>query len=144
MEDLKTPRPLTLDLFKKITDCFNVDLQQVYIANVLEGIFYAKLIFSNAVDEFEIECSIGDAIAMSMSYSCPIFCSKEVLKISGIEMNEDGTVDNDQDEINHKDRDYSGGVTVENLEKMLDKALENEEYEIASQLRDRINELKNA
>jgi protein-arginine kinase activator protein McsA len=59
-------------------------------------------------------------------------------------MNEDDTVDNDQDEINHKDRDYSGGVTVENLEKMLDKALENEEYEIASQLRDRINELKNA
>jgi hypothetical protein len=144
MEDLKTPRPLTIDLFKKITDCFDVDLQQVYIANVLEGIFYAKLIFSNAVDEFEVDCSVGDAISMAMSYKCPIFCSKEVLKISGIEMEENGTVSHEQDETNHQERDYSAGVTVENLEKMLDKALENEEYEIASQLRDRINELKNA
>jgi bifunctional DNase/RNase len=144
MEGLKTPRPLTHELFKKITDNFNADLQQIYISNVLEGIFYAKLIFSNMVDEFEIECSVGDAICLALSYKCPIFCSKEVLKISGIEMDEDGTVSETQNETNHKERDYSGGVTVENLEKMLEKALQNEEYEIASQLRDRINELKNA
>jgi len=144
MEGLKTPRPLTHELFKKITDNFNADLQQIYISNVLEGIFYAKLIFSNMVDEFEIECSVGDAICLALSYKSPIFCSKEVLKISGIEMDEDGTVSETQNETNHKDRDYSGGVTVENLEKMLEKAIQNEEYEIASQLRDRINELKNA
>jgi hypothetical protein len=144
MEGLKTPRPLTHELFKKITDNFNVDLQQIYISNVLEGIFYAKLIFSNIVDEFEIDCSVGDAICLALSYKCPVFCSKEVLNISGIEMDEDGTVSETQNETNHKERDYSGGVTVENLEKMLEKAIQNEEYEIASQLRDRINELKNA
>lgn len=143
MEGLKTPRPLTHELFKKITDSLGADLQQIYISNVLEGIFYAKLIFSNMVDEFEIDCSVGDSICLALSYKCPIFCSKEVLKISGIEMDEDGTVTHEQDEVNHKERDYSAGVTVENLEKMLEKALENEEYEIASQLRDRINELKN-
>jgi hypothetical protein len=142
MEGLKTPRPLTQDLFKKITDSFGGDLQGVFISNVLEGIFYSKLIFSNAIDEFEIECSVGDAICLALSYECPIFCSKEVLKISGIEMDDDGSVTEEQDEINHRDRDYAGGVTVENLEKMLEKALQNEEYEIASQLRDRINELK--
>jgi hypothetical protein len=144
MEGLKTPRPLTHELFKKITDNFNVDLQQIYISNVLEGIFYAKLIFSNIVDEFEIDCSVGDAICLALSYKCPVFCSKEVLNISGIEMDEDGTVSETQNETNHKERDYSGGVTVENLEKMLEKAIQNEEYEIASQSRDRINELKNA
>jgi bifunctional DNase/RNase len=144
MEGLKTPRPLTHELFKKITDNFSVDLQQIFISNVLEGIFYAKLIFSNIVDEFEIDCSVGDAICLALSYKCPVFCSKEVLNISGIEMDEDGTVSETQNETNHKERDYSGGVTVENLEKMLEKAIQNEEYEIASQLRDRINELKNA
>lgn len=96
------------------------------------------------VDEFEIECSVGDAICLALSYECPIFCSKEVLKISGIEMDYDGSVTEEQNEVNHKERDYSGGATVENLEKMLEKSLENEEYEIASQLIDRINELKNA
>jgi bifunctional DNase/RNase len=142
MEGLKTPRPLIHELFKKITDNLNVDLQGIYISNILEGIFYAKLIFSNILDDFEIECSVGDAICLALSYKCPIFCSKEVLKISGIEIDDDGTITEEQNETNHKERNHSGGVTVENLEKMLEKALENEEYEIASQLRDRINELK--
>lgn len=142
IEGLVTPRPLTQDLFKNITDVLNADLQQIYISNVLEGIFYAKLIFSNAVDEFEVECSVGDAICLSLSYECPIVCSKEVLKISGIEMDDDGTMNEDQSKTNHRDRDYTSVVTVENLEKMLEKALQNEEYEIASQLRDRITELK--
>ena len=144
MEGLKTPKPVTHDLFKRITDSIGADLQQVYISNVLEGIFYAKLIYSNSMDEFEIDCSLGDAICLALSYKCPIFCSKEVVKISGIEMEDDGTITEEQSENNHEDRDYSAGVSVENLEKMLEKAIENEEYEIASQLRDRITELKNA
>lgn len=142
MEGLKTPRPVTHELFKKITDNLNADLQGIYISNVLEGIFYAKLIFSNMIDEFEIECSVGDAICLALSYKCPIFCAKEVLKISGIEIDDDGSITEEQTETNHKERGSGVGVTVENLEKMLEKALENEEYEIASQLRDRISELK--
>ena len=144
IEGLTTPRPLTQDLFKKVTDLFNVDLQQVYISNVIEGIFYTKLLFSNMIDEFEIDSTVGDAISLALSYKCPIFCSKEVLKMSGIIMEDDGTLTEEQDEENHKDRDYSAGVTIENLEKMLDKAISNEEFEIASQLRDRIKELKDA
>ena len=142
-EGLVTPRPLIHDLFKKVTDSLNADLRHIYISHLLEGIFYAKLVFSNSVEDFEVDCSVGDAICLALTYSSPIYCSKEVLKISGIEIDEDGSVTEEQSEANHKDRDYSAVVTVENLEKMLQKALENEEYEIASQLRDRIQQLKN-
>ena len=143
-EELTTPRPLTHDLFKKVTEFLNADLQQVFISHILEGIFYAKLVFSNAIDDIEIDCSVGDAICLALTYGCPIYCSKEVIKISGIEIDDDGSMTEEQSEANHKERDYSAVVTVENLEKMLQKALENEEYEIASQLRDRIQEIKNS
>jgi bifunctional DNase/RNase len=125
-----------------MTDFLNADLQKVFISHILEGIFYAKLIVSNMIEDIEIDCSVGDAICLALTYNCPIFCSKEVLKISGIEIDDDGQVSEEQSEANHKERDYSSVVTVENLEKMLQKALENEEYEIASQLRDRIQEIK--
>lgn len=141
-EGLSTPRPLTHDLFLKLTDFLNADLQKVFISHILEGIFYAKLVFSNHMDEIEIDCSVGDAICLALTYRCPIYCSKEVLKISGVEIDDDGHVTQEQSEANHRDRDYSSVVTVENLEKMLQKAIENEEYEIASQLRDRIQEIK--
>jgi protein-arginine kinase activator protein McsA len=62
--------------------------------------------------------------------------------MAGIEMDDDGTMTEDQMEENHKDRSYASVISVDNLEKMLNKAIENEEYEIASQLRDRIVELK--
>lgn len=142
MEGLKTTRPQIQDLVKTITDMTNLDLQEVCISNVIEGIFYSKLIFSDGIDEVEVECSVGSAVSLSMVYKCPILCTKEVLKISGIKMEDDYTVSDEQYEENHKDRDYSAGVSVDNLEKMLEKAISNEEYEIASQLRDRINEIK--
>jgi bifunctional DNase/RNase len=61
LENLKTPRPLIQDIFKKLTTNLNCDLQQVVIHNVIEGIFYCKLVFSNTLEDFEIDCSVGDA-----------------------------------------------------------------------------------
>lgn len=142
LEKVKIKRPLTFDLFKIMTDKLGADLYQIQITNILEGVFYVKLIFHNMVEEFEMESSIGDALCLSVSYKCPIHCSKEVLDIAGILMDDDGTMSEEQYEENHKGRDYSSVISIENLEKMLTKAIENEEYEIASQLRDRINELK--
>jgi bifunctional DNase/RNase len=142
LESVKVKKPLTFDLFKNLTDKLGADLYQIQITNILEGVFYVKLVFHNMVEEFELDSSIGDALCLSVSYKCPIFCSKEVLDIAGILMDDDGTITEDQFEENHKSRDYSSVISVENLEKMLNKAIENEEYEIASQLRDRITELK--
>lgn len=143
IEGMKLPRPTIWDLFNSLTKNLNATLKRVYISNVLEGIFYSKLIMDSDSGSFEMDCSIGDAICLSTVYNCPIYCSQEVLDISGIKMDENGTISDEQEDFNHRDRGTLTTVPVENLEKMLQKAIENEEYEIASQLRDRISELKN-
>lgn len=140
LEGLTTPRPLVYDLVRSMMDIMGGNIESVLISHILEGIFYAKIQMDNGVDIIDLDCSVGDALCMALTFDCPIMCSKEVLEIAGIQMDEDGQVSEEQQQENHRDR--QGVTSVENLEKMLDRAIENEEYEIASQLRDRIKELK--
>ena len=140
IEGIKSARPLTHDLIKSLTDSFNIDIQEVHIYSILEGIFYAKIVSSNGLDEVEIECCVGDALALSLVYDCPIYVSQSVLNIAGVSIEDDGTgleVDDDDELI-------SGGKTTstEDLEKMMEEAIANEEYEIAAGIRDRIQTLK--
>jgi len=142
MEDIKTTKSMTHDLIKNILDKMGGDLYEIKITHILEGVFYTKLVFHNMIEEYEIEASIGDAICLSVTYKCPIYCAQDVLVSAGIEMDDDGNITDEQHEKNMSKKEKTSFVSVENLEKMLEKAIENEEYEIASQLRDRINELK--
>lgn len=140
MEGIKVSKPLSYDLIKTISEALGGDIQEVIVHTIVEGVFYCKLILTNSIDEFEIDCTVGDAVAISLAYNCPIFVSDAVMSAAGIEMDDDGQVSDEQQVENRKDRKST--ISVENLEKMLEKAIENEEYEIASQLRDRINEIK--
>lgn len=140
MEGIKVAKPLSYDLIKTVSEALGGDIQEVIVHTIVEGVFYCKLILTNSIDEFEIDCTVGDAVAISLAYSCPIFVSDAVMSTAGIEMDDDGQVSDEQQVENHKDRKST--ISVDDLEKMLEKAIENEEYEIASQLRDRINEIK--
>lgn len=140
MEGIKVSKPLSYDLIKTVSEALGGDIQEVVVHTIVEGVFYCKLILTNSIDEFEIDCTVGDAVAISLAYSCPIFVSDAVMSAAGIEMDDDGQVSDEQQVENHKERKST--ISVDNLEKMLEKAIENEEYEIASQLRDRINEIK--
>ena len=150
VEGLKSPRPLTHDLFKLMTDAFDIDIQEVYIYSVLEGIFYAKIISSNGIDNIELECSVGDALALSLVYGCSIFVSKQVIDVAGVVINDDGSIpahdpDNDLDEpivAPKKEKNKKRVVSIEDLEYMMADAIKNEEYEIAAGIRDRIQDLK--
>ena len=142
MEGIETPRPLTHDLFRSFTDALSGEVSGVHIHNLVEGVFYAKVILTNAIDSYEIECTIGDAISLALLYRCPIVASSIVMETAGIYMSDEGVITDEQKEKNHKERDTKEMVSVESLEVMLQKAVENEEFEIASQLRDRINQLK--
>jgi bifunctional DNase/RNase len=148
LEKIKSPRPLTHDLFKSLTDSFSIDVQEVFIQTIVEGVFYCKIVTNNGVEDIEIECNIGDAITLSLIYSCPIMISEDVLSSAGININDDGTEienDDDDDDLHIEIKDAKPRkriVSIEDLEKMMEKALENEEYEIAAELRDRIQELK--
>jgi bifunctional DNase/RNase len=147
IEGVKSPRPLTHDLFKTITDSYQIDIQEVYIYAILEGIFYTKLITSNGVEEAEIDCTAGDGIALSIVYGCPLYASKEVLDLSGVYINDDGsTMDNsdidDIDDYEEVEETPKRVVSIEDLEHMIEDAIRNEEYEIAAEIRDRIEKLK--
>jgi bifunctional DNase/RNase len=148
IEGVKSPRPLTHDLFKTITDSYQIDIQEVYIYAILEGIFYTKLITSNGVEEAEIDCTAGDGIALSIVYGCPLYASKEVLDLSGVYINDDGsTLDNSNiEDIDDYEEDIEETpkrvVSIEDLEHMIEDAIRHEEYEIAAEIRDRIEKLK--
>lgn len=140
IEGIKSPRPLTHDLFKSLTDSFNIDIQEVYIYSILEGVFYAKIISSNGLDEIEIECGVGDALSLSLVYDCPIYVSQSVLNIAGVTIEDDGSGLEDMD-LEETD-DNVKTTSAEDLEKMMEEAIANEEYEIAAGIRDRIQTLK--
>lgn len=147
IEGVKSPRPLTHDLFKSLTDSYQIDIQEVYIYAILEGIFYTKLITSNGVEESEIDCTAGDGIALSIVFGCPLYASKEVLDLSGVYINDDGTaMENsdieDIDEYEEIEETPKRVVSIEDLEHMIEDAIRNEEYEIAAEIRDRIEKLK--
>jgi bifunctional DNase/RNase len=147
LENIKSPRPLTHDLFKSFADEFKISVKEVFIYSIVEGVFYCKLVSSNGDDDVEIETTIGDGITIALVFKCPLMINSDVLDTAGININDDGTesVKDDDDlddlelvDVNPKKR----VVSIEDLEKMMQKALENEEYEIAADLRDRITELK--
>lgn len=143
LENIKSHKPFIFDVVKNLTDSLKADLYQVVITHILEGIFHTKLVFSNMVEEIEIPCSVGDAVCLSVVFGCKLYCSEEVLSVAGIQMDDDGNITDEQQEENvKKPRDYKSVLSVEDLEKLLDKAVSNEEYEIASQIRDKITEIK--
>lgn len=148
LEGIKSPRPLTHDLIKSMSDSFGIDIQEVYIHALLEGVFYTKLVTSNGIDEVEIECTAGDAIALSVIYKCPIFVTGEILESAGINISEGGDTyefeSDDEFELDDENEfiEKTHLVSIEDLEKIMQEAIVNEEYEIAAEIRDRINTLK--
>ncbi len=143
LEGIKTQKPFIFDVLKTMSDSLQADVYQVVVTHVLEGIFHSKVVMSNMVEEFEIPCTVGDAVCLSLTYGCGIHCSPEVLKLAGIMMDDEGNITEEQHKKNtSKKRDYTSVLGVNDLEKLLDKAIQNEEYEIASQIRDKITELK--
>ena len=159
LEGLKPARPLTHDLFKSISDSFGIDIQEVFIHTLAEGIFYSQIVASNGIEEIEIECTLGDAIALSVIFKCPIFTTQDILSSAGIFMNDDGTIPKDEEVEGYEESDdfdddefddllmmiddqQSRKVSVEDLEKIMNEAIANEEYEIAAEMRDRIQKLR--
>jgi bifunctional DNase/RNase len=155
MENMKPSRPLTHDLFKNFAETFDIQLREVIIYNLVEGIFYAKLICARDNNEVEIDARTSDAIALAVRFSCPIYTYEFILNSAGIIMEEDaskekekeGTASKEGVEVktpkeNPKEEEDIKKKTAEDLKNMLQKALDNEDYERASKIRDEINRRK--
>jgi uncharacterized protein len=143
MEGVIPPRPLTHDLLKSIIDSFGSVLTEVYINELKEGTFHAKLIFDK--DSFEIDARPSDAIALAVRCSAPIFVREDILEETGIfPQGEDFPPESYSDDsiLNNKINDkLKPKSKIDVLQSQLDKAIQNEEYEKAAQLRDELKKI---
>lgn len=146
LEKMTPSRPLTHDLFKNFAELFKINLSEVIIYNLVEGIFFAKLICEHEGKEIEIDSRTSDAIALAVRFECPIYSYEFVLSSAGIILDDDD-IDEDNEEIETSPEINLEEITQNPVERMTTKelkvklkdAINNEDYEAASRLRDEIN-----
>ena len=145
MERMTPNRPLTHDLFKDTLETFDVQLKEVVINNLLDGIFYARLICIKDGEEIEIDSRTSDALAMAVRFECPVYTYEFILDAAGVilEDNEEGA-DSITKPVKKQNKPEVKGVvglaghTMEELENLLGEVLSNEDYERAAEIRDEI------
>ena len=147
IENMTPNRPLTHDLFKNAFDGFNIEVKEVVINNLLDGIFYAQLVCEGPLGTVDVDSRTSDAIAMAVRYGCPIFTYEFIMENAGVVLD-----DQEEEEIsgdsktkkisNVNEPDSYESYTVGALNKMLEDILNNEDYEKAAKIRDEINRRK--
>ena len=140
MERMTPNRPLTHDLFKNTLDTFDIELKEVVINNLLDGIFYAQLVCVRDGQEFVIDSRTSDAIAMAVRFKSPLFTFDFVMDQAGVVLEEE---EETKEEKLPELPDDPGSDSFENyslkaLEQMLKEVLETEDYEKAAMIRDEI------
>ena len=139
VENIKPARPLTHDLFKNVADTLGFNLKEVIISDLVEGIFHAKLVVEQNTLEVEIDARSSDAIALALRFDCPIFTFERILSTAGLKV-EEGEEEEEKGSEPRKGKEKRtlGNASREDLHSMLEEALDNEDYERASSLRDEI------
>ncbi|MFN6020615.1 MAG: bifunctional nuclease domain-containing protein [Bacteroidota bacterium] len=149
MEKMTPNRPLTHDLFKQTLEAFKVEIKEIIINNLLDGIFYARLICEREGEIIELDSRTSDAIALAVRFQCPIFTYEFIIDTAGVELDESTQTDieeesdDEMEENPGKDKQSSlSTYSLESLQNMLLQVLEEENYEKAATIRDEIDKRK--
>ena len=152
LEGLKPPRPLTHDLFLNFARTFKINLLEVTVYKLEEGVFYSKLTCDNGRQIIEIDARTSDAIALALRFKCPIYTTEEIMRKSGIILDfEKEAQPRAKSEPKTRKMEVEDDLPNEELSKissqelktLLDEAIKEENYERASLIRDEINRRKN-
>jgi bifunctional DNase/RNase len=152
LEGLKPPRPLTHDLFLNFARTFKINLLEVTVYKLEEGVFYSKLTCDNGRQIIEIDARTSDAIALALRFKCPIYTTEEIMRKSGIILDfEKEAQPRTKSEPRTRKMKVEDDLPNEELSKissqelktLLDEAIKEENYERASLIRDEINRRKN-
>lgn len=149
LEKMQPSRPLTHDLMKNFMNAFAIDLHEINICDLQEGIFYSKLVCSTENDTVEIDSRTSDAIALAVRFGCPIYTYENILESAGILMEDAGTTSTGKKkrtkkEVLVEDERPLGSedlktMTLEELNNLLNEVLDSEDYIRAIAIRDEIN-----
>lgn len=143
LESMVPSRPLTHDLFKSFATAFDIEIKEVIIYNLVEGIFYAKLICLKDGKELEIDTRTSDAVALAVRFKCPIYTFEFILSSAGIilEGGKEDLISEEKavDEVSSSRPKKLSDFTSQELEDMLEQAIKAENYEYASRLRDELD-----
>jgi bifunctional DNase/RNase len=140
----KPERPLTHDIIKSITNNFNITVSRVVIHTLKEGVFHASFFcFMDGDEEIELDARTSDAIAIAIRMGCPIFTYEDILKEAGFVLTDDfaGYKDDNSEDL-EVTKNILHTLSLGELNKQMKSAIEEEDYELASKLRDEINKRK--
>jgi len=141
LEKMKPARPLTHDLLKSVATAFNIRVTEVVINKFHEGVFYAQLVCDDGTKMIEIDSRTSDAVAMAIRFKCPIFTTEKIMSEAGIIVKDEKEQTSEEaDWLKKKEKPVTPYVknTLKELNELLQKAIENEDYEKASEIRDEI------
>ena len=148
MEKVTPSRPLTHDLMRNVMNAFDVQLKEVLIDNLQEGVFFAKLICQHQNNLVEIDSRTSDAIALAVRFNCPVYTFEFILDQAGIvlenptSLSENKSAEKKSTTTKPKTvakKDDLSSFTLAQLEEKLQTHLENEEYEKAAAVRDEMS-----
>ncbi|MBK6837212.1 MAG: bifunctional nuclease family protein [Bacteroidetes bacterium] len=150
LENMTPTRPLTHDLFKSLAQSFDIEVEEVIIFNLLEGVFYAKLVCNNGDKKMEIDARTSDAIAIAVRFGCPIYTYEFILSTAGIVLEENTPIEGIEEQVEKQvptsatklSENELSTASTDDLKEMLKKALDEEAYERASRIRDELNKRK--
>lgn len=139
VEHIKPARPLTHDLFRTMADELGFTLKEVLISDLVEGIFHARLVVEQNGREVEIDARSSDAIALALRFECPIYTYEFIMSAAGLKVEEGEEEAGESEQMEHVPSEKPiAGTSLDELQELLQQALENEDYERASKLRDEI------
>lgn len=134
LEKLESPRPLTHDLLKVITETLQGDIVEVNIIKLIAGIFYAEICLVKDTHVFRIDARVSDAAAIALRFKTPIYCTEEIMQAASFQMEEEQDLEEETEESSSEDKPFND-YTVKQIEMMMQEAVREENYERAARLK---------
>jgi uncharacterized protein len=137
-------RPMTHDLFVAFCKTFNIQIVEIEIYNLIDGVFHAKLICEVDGESREIDARTSDSIALAVRFKCPIYTFEDIMETAGVVFNDDmdDVISEPEPQPAGKSGNDLSAKSSEQLEKLLEDAEKDEDYERAAAIRDELNKRK--
>ncbi len=141
LEKMHPSRPLTHDLFRNFAETYHINLSEVIINKFQEGVFFAQLVFDSEKGQKVIDSRTSDAIALAVRFKCPVYTYESVMSVAGIIIRDEDEDQSEEPGMEREDPDQMSDLkrfNINELKQLLEEAVEKEEFERASQIRDEI------